>query len=212
MLALMVVILLSSEEEHKCHALESIALPLRGEVKHFKSALEEAYAIQSQSQSQERLGCGVRALLCPNGHLRGLAKGLLTGGDDRKVRYWDLQHPEKSFTVSGDVPGETRSFYEAQRPGPGWWKTRESGQTTLSEVAGLEPPKLYVCQDSVSSPLVGAGSVDLLSSAAVGAVERKGAVAPCPAHRDSVLDLKLLDLHRPLVVSAGREGIIKLWR
>ncbi|KAF1779562.1 WD40 repeat [Phytophthora cactorum] len=85
----------------------------------------------------------------------------------------------------------------------------------------LSPPLITVCQDSsfYSSPggvagaaASGAGGVESAIS-----MERRGLVPPSPAHTDCILDLTLVELGSsqnpsPMLVSSGRDALIKVWK
>lgn len=133
----------------------------------------------------------VRAMVVPTTVFRGVTSSLLTAGDDRHIRFWDLNAPKKSFTISGVFPGESRSFYDT------------SSSPANSETKGL--PLIYMCQDHSRS-----SSSGLLSHTP--ALERRGPVAPVPNHKDCILDLKLIDVRMPMILSSGRDGVIKIWR
>ncbi|KAE8912927.1 hypothetical protein PF005_g10565 [Phytophthora fragariae] len=85
----------------------------------------------------------------------------------------------------------------------------------------LSPPLITVCQDSsfYSSP----GGVAGAAASGVGGVEsaigmeRRGLVPPSPAHTDCILDLTLVELGSsqnpsPMLVSSGRDAVIKVWK
>lgn len=182
----------------------------------------------------------VRALLCPSLHFRGMSDALITGGEDKQIRYWDIQNGKASYTVSGS--GESKSFYDNQPAPADWWRMSSSHQqqqqhanngdatphaggsgrapaapVTKPEMAWskLTPPVITICQDS--SYFGSRGSVSTESAAGGGVesavtMERRGLVPPSPAHTDCILDLALVDLNGPMLVSSGRDGLIKVWK
>ncbi|GMF18311.1 unnamed protein product [Phytophthora fragariaefolia] len=186
----------------------------------------------------------VRAMLCPSLHLRGIGDALITGGEDRQLRYWDIRNGKQSYTICGN--GEAKSFYDNQAPPNDWWRMNPSSSSsaaappqrfgempaapisttaaiTKPEMAWskLSPPLITVCQDSsiYSTPggvagaaASGAGGVESAIS-----MERRGLVAPSPAHTDCILGLTLVELGSsqnpsPMLVSSGRDALIKVWK
>ncbi|KAJ0412473.1 hypothetical protein ATCC90586_005493 [Pythium insidiosum] len=198
----------------------------------------------------------VRAILCPSLHFRGVADALITGGEDKQIRYWDIRNGKQSFTVCGD--GESKSFYDNQSAPSDWWRinssaggsgyagassdrndqlvsaaTLSSAPSSNSSLTGpssstsstpskpemawskLSPPIITICQDaSYFAAQGGIGAVLAAGGGVESAVtmERRGLVPPSPAHNDCILDLALVDLNGPLLVSSGRDGIIKVWK
>ncbi|TMW55206.1 hypothetical protein Poli38472_013097 [Pythium oligandrum] len=190
----------------------------------------------------------VRAILCPSLHFRGVADALITGGEDKQIRYWDIRNGKQSFTVCGN--SESKSFYDNQNAPSDWWRMRSStgpgansspeqsdalvsaasmgvsggGSSSSSSNAitkpemawsKLSPPIITICQDAsyfassggLSSSLAAGGGVESAVT-----MERRGLVPPSPAHSDCILDLTLVDLNGPVLVSSGRDGIIKVWK
>lgn len=191
--------------------------------------------IATTSHSEEP---SVRALLCPSLHFRGMSDALITGGEDKQIRYWDIRNGKSSYTVCGN--GESKSFYDTQNAPTDWWRMSSSHQQqqqgnnsdtiastpsvsrspasiTKPEMAWskLTPPQITICQDS--SYYGSQGSVGSVAAAGGGVenavtMERRGLVAPSPAHTDCILDLTLVDLNGPMLVSSGRDGLIKVWK
>lgn len=189
----------------------------------------------------------VRAMLCPSLHFRGVADALITGGEDKQIRYWDIRNGKQSFTVSGD--SESKSFYDNQSAPTDWWRmslstgpggsggnvasdalvsaatmgsTQSSSSSNTSNISKpeiawskLSAPIITICQDaSYYSAQAGIGGILATGGGVESAVtmERRGLVPPSPAHNDCILDLALVDLNGPVLISSGRDGIIKAWK
>ena len=142
----------------------------------------------------------VRCLLTPPA-LQVMAGGtsapfLVTAGADRRIRYWDLHHPgtigggQGSFMISGLETGQPRpTFYEPRT---------ESGTPIVPDC------DMYVCQDPNIAEAVISGTPE---------AEHRGPVPPTSNNDDCVLDLQVLNSgNRPLLLSAGRNGVVKVWR
>lgn len=139
-------------------------------------------------------------MMSPSTKLLGLANTLVTAGDDRRIRFWDLKNAKSSFTISGVDYGEPKSFYDSSPTGSDWKK--RTIETNMHAEQNLVPPVVYMCQDSLTD----------VPSSQNPASERRGPIPPSPGHNDSILDLQLVDVHVPMILSAGRDGLIKLWR
>jgi len=128
----------------------------------------------------------VRAMHFPNNRL------LITGGGDRKIRLWDLQGTRegksKSCTLVGSEFGNERMVEE--------YAYRDE----------REDSKTIVCFDK---PL----NVDFEGNPdSVVISERRGARPPIPHHADCILDIKMAKLPLHMMLSAGRDGVVKVWR
>ncbi|KAF1325164.1 Vps15 protein kinase, partial [Globisporangium splendens] len=176
----------------------------------------------------------VRAILCPSLHFRGMADALITGGEDKQIRYWDIRNGKSSYTVCGS--DEAKSFYDNQVAPNDWWRMSSSHQQQMNgggaivatpssaqspapitkpELAWkkLSPPGITICQDS--SYYSSQGSVSSVAATGGGVesavtMERRGLIPPSPAHTDCILDLTLVDLNGPMLVSSSRDGNIKI--
>ncbi|RHY31205.1 hypothetical protein DYB32_003677 [Aphanomyces invadans] len=142
----------------------------------------------------------IRALLCPSEF------SLLTAGEDRRIRFWDLRHPKKSLTVSGG--DSAPSFYDSQAAPDGWWRLNsDDPKVSKAELvwSKMPPPSILLCQDASSFGDHGDGYANPT-------LERRGPIAASPAHHDCILDLKMVDVSGPMVVSSARDGVVKVWR
>ncbi|CCI47798.1 unnamed protein product [Albugo candida] len=184
----------------------------------------------------------VRAILCPGNHLRNVGDAIITGGEDRQIRYWDLRNGKHAFTISGE--SQSTCFYDNQTAPNDWWRitntfgtqrkenpdtnsrtdewesegsisgrtcTNENtiGSVTKAQMAWskLNPPLITICQDSsyFSCP-----QPNGIANAV--AMERRGLIPPSTTHTDCILDLTLIDLNGPMLVSSARDGLIKVWK
>lgn len=232
--------LASESEACKCPTLLHVPIPHRS-----RSVLGSFLGILGITMSFDEISTtplseepSVRAIFCPSLHVRGIGDALITGGEDRQLRYWDIRNGKQSYTICGN--GEAKSFYSIQAPPNDWWRMNsDSGNATsqrfddipaapISTTATitkpelawskLSPPLITVCQDSspysnsadVAAPNY--GSVETAIS-----MERRGLVPPSPAHTDCILDLTLVGLNSgqyssPMLVSSGRDALIKVWK
>ncbi|KAL3661264.1 hypothetical protein V7S43_013872 [Phytophthora oleae] len=223
----------SEADACKCPTLLHVAIPHRS-----RSVLGSFLGLMGIATAFEEIDTlplgeepSVRAMLCPSLHMRGIGDALITGGEDRQLRYWDIRNGKQSYTICGN--GEAKSFYDNQTPPSEWWRMNPSSSSSAGHHAAvpgattaditkpekawrqLSPPLITVCQDSsfYSSPgASGAGGVESAIS-----MERRGLVPPSPAHTDCILDLTLVELGSsqnpsPMLVSSGRDALIKVWK
>jgi WD40 repeat protein/serine/threonine protein kinase len=103
----------------------------------------------------------------------------LTGGADRKLRFWNFDAPQKSCIISGKDPREDISY--------------NTWETSGKHISGLEE----VRSPTRDGPLV-APTQPL----------------PSTGHCDTILDVKVLELHskKVMAISASRDGVIKVWK
>eukprot|EP01039_Chlorochromonas_danica_P000671 gene672-726_t len=115
---------------------------------------------------------------------------LITAGSDRHIRYWDFRAPEQCYTVAGLEATQSKSLFA----------TPKIGNNDAS------PGRLFVCYVS-SLP-----SAQTLMQTHQPVRELRGLVAPSVNCRDGVTDLKDLEVPMRMLISASRDGEIKLWR
>eukprot|EP00668_Euglena_longa_P001348 GGOE01001600.1.p1 GENE.GGOE01001600.1~~GGOE01001600.1.p1 ORF type:complete len:1493 (+),score=277.55 GGOE01001600.1:57-4535(+) len=111
----------------------------------------------------------------------------ITGGTDRKIRFWDSSNPGHSYTVSGLDPGE---------PQPKFTESRVQSMTEVRE----QPMQM--------------GDDDLRKSRghhATSTLNRN-----VTAHKDCITSLALVcpmpQTNIPLLVSSSRDGMVKIWQ
>ncbi|KAI9774272.1 MAG: Serine/threonine-protein kinase [Geoglossum simile] len=127
----------------------------------------------------------------------------ITGGSDRKIRYWDLTHVEASLVVSGLDAEETKPTFTSSHPTP---------SLTLNTERLPQP--------GPTSPNAGAGIRTAPNSSA-----RRGSGKPprstvislqqqqlLKSHLDSVLDVALLEVPYGMTISVDRSGIIYVFQ
>ncbi|CEG40000.1 vps15 protein kinase [Plasmopara halstedii] len=225
----------SEAEACKCPTLLHVPIPHRSRsvLGSFLGILGITMAFDEISSSSLSEEPSVRAMLYPSLHVRGIGDALITGGEDRQLRYWDIRNGKQSYTICGNE--EAKSFYDIQAPPSDWWRMNSgaisplrynempaapmstTAAITKPELAWskLSPPLITVCQDSSFYSGAAASSSDGVESAI--SMERRGLVPPSPAHTDCILDLTLVELGTsqnlsPMLVSSGRDALIKVWK
>jgi len=135
------------------------------------SELTEYTEINANSKSSINF-MGTKALLNPKG-----CNYLITGGDDKRIRYWNFANISNSYTISGLPSGYPKSKYLS---------------TPMED--------LLIHQEIPNSE-----DIPIVSP-------KKGPTFPTVAHKESILDLKLLEHPHRMLISASRDGIIKVWK
>eukprot|EP00928_Gymnodinium_smaydae_P016144 TRINITY_DN16017_c0_g1_i1.p1 TRINITY_DN16017_c0_g1~~TRINITY_DN16017_c0_g1_i1.p1 ORF type:complete len:593 (+),score=134.25 TRINITY_DN16017_c0_g1_i1:228-1781(+) len=201
-------------------AAQSVAVPTLLSVPLSASSGSGSGALQEQSwnsllQPPRGSAGSVRALWLP----RGSRNGLLAAGADRKVRYWSLD-PERQASEAYVVTPP-----DALAPGP-------NAAYPSSSTASASPPRTsytssrigdvpVVQEQFLPSPLrssprsANAGSRSGFGgdgSAAAGAGAAGAQHGTNPNHRDAILDMCAISLQHDILVTAGRDGLVKLWR
>ncbi|KAK7079720.1 phosphoinositide-3-kinase, regulatory subunit 4, partial [Halocaridina rubra] len=109
---------------------------------------------------------------------------VLAGGTDCRLRYWDLAEPESSYIVC----------YAAQDP---YLQCPISYSSRV--VDGTE-----VIVETLSRPRTSASSGD--------DTPRRGPDQPPPGHKDTIQDVTVMNEPQRLVITAARDGTIKMWK
>ncbi|KAL7529541.1 hypothetical protein ACHAXR_003020 [Thalassiosira sp. AJA248-18] len=109
---------------------------------------------------------------------------LMTGGSDHMIRCWDINSASKSCCVSG---------LEQNQPPPSFEQIQVGGNS-----------RLILCRQPSIPPL------SLTESSKLPLRNRQGVVKCNNRHLDSILDLKIVQ-NPALLLSASRDGLIKLW-
>jgi WD40 repeat protein len=107
---------------------------------------------------------------------------LLTAGTDRSIRCWDFSTAQQCFNIAGYEPSQPRAQYRAVGD------------------------KLLVCY----SPAL--PSADKIAQSQLPQRENRGLGSVPGNFRDSVLDLKDLEVPQKLLLSSSRDGEIKVWK
>ena len=153
----------------------------------------------------------VRAILCPMSEpqLHGSSSpgsSLISAGSDCHIRFWDVAQPRKSYTMSGLLANQSSPSYDLAYARV-WSAPRKAG--TDCNVPGKlvrrsqwrRPNELCLCQDAL---------VPTHDAPA------KGSGGPIPAstnHADAVTALGGISLpSMRLLISGGRDGVVKVWR
>ena len=132
---------------------------------------------------------------------------LITGGTDRHIRYWDFSSPSNCYTISGLYPDEARPTFE-----------------NVDNLSSSSSCQLFLCRQkftdhSVSSTAnntdrfalhektnTASSNVSASSSSAT-----KNNQSVNNSHQDAILDLKTISYPMNALLSASRDGSIKLW-
>lgn len=163
------------------------------------------FATNIEPSSTGNADRGVRAMVAGNGSLEGSEQRdvrhafILTGGSDKKLRFWDLSRVENSTVFSGLVQDEDKPTYMATHP------------TTAMTLNTERRPR---GQASGSSSNSGAEGGRQGSRRANGAKPARSTVISTQqqqllkSHLDSILDVALLESPYTMTVSVDRSGVV----
>lgn len=115
----------------------------------------------------------------------------LTGGSDKRLRFWDLSRAEKSCVYSGLLPDEARPTYATQQPAANLSLTTERFSRSANNADGSvktsgRPPR---------STVISQQQAQLLQS-----------------HSDSILDVAILESPYMMSVSVDRNGVVFIFQ
>lgn len=181
-------------------------------------ALTVGNKLQSMAAAS-RDGDGSLLMSVPEGGALGSATAappgfVVTAGEDRVVRYWDLVKPSEGMVVCGSPKEKGVVFRRVAS-----CTTVELGLTEGSrQSAGSQPALLYTLPASASrtagTERDGAGggsarSVAAVDKTAVAQMQRQ----PFRPHYDAICALGTVETSSSsCVISADRSGVIKVWR
>lgn len=111
---------------------------------------------------------------------------IISGGEDRKLRFWDLGNLEKSVVVNGSDEGEERPTYSVVR------SSTPQGDT----------PTVYTERTPPSRPSGAGRRTQLITS---------NQHTLLKAHQDAITALAILELPFRCIISGDRSGVIKAW-
>tara|TARA_A100001015_G_scaffold122738_1_gene136037 strand:- start:2162 stop:3016 length:855 start_codon:yes stop_codon:yes gene_type:complete len=129
---------------------------------------------------------------------------LLAAGTDGKVRYWSLDYErgqhgvDKCYQVT---PGGSACQYDSSCLGD-VFVVSEQPKANVTSPTNARPGNAR--RDAMATPLS--------KQNADGQVADFGPVPPDPNHRDAILDMTVLVNQENILVTAGRDGLVKLWR
>lgn len=173
------------QSESPIRSINPLSLPsLRG-CNRRQAGVTEAFvaeftATACDEKARQGGGRGITCFLCHEG------EGVLTGGKDRVVRYWDVNNTERSHRVVKSYEGQF--VYRFSR--------RSENSTVLYEEHTLR-------QLDASHGAGSAGPTWQL---------RRGAVSRETVHLDHITDMQAFEFPNKRLVTADRSGRIKIWR
>ncbi|CAN0446183.1 unnamed protein product, partial [Phaeothamnion confervicola] len=119
---------------------------------------------------------------------------LVTAGTDRCIRSWDFVSPQRCYILSGREPTQPLPVAEYFRaPAPSYSGGGEEAVMCLFRGRAAASPETL---PSSHAPLL----------------EERGLLPPRTGHDDAVLDLKMCEAPVRMLLSSGRDGVVKVWR
>ncbi|CEL91608.1 unnamed protein product [Vitrella brassicaformis CCMP3155] len=147
---------------------------------------------------------------------------ILAGGTDRKVRYLSLERcTSDSYVVIGGQGSGGRDAAAASSSFASYAATNVDSTLVVQEYTqggggGSSHGGGYGRQDS---DLYGEGEMMNEGGMAhtgrfegLGDVSEMGPMPPSPHHRDAILDVRVMSLSSHLMITSGRDGLVKIWK
>eukprot|EP01132_Coremiostelium_polycephalum_P010002 gene10002-12267_t len=169
--------------------------------------LSSSLSQPSTQQQQERKTPPVRALLSPPN-----CSYIITAGDDKRIKYWDWDNPSQSYYIS---PGK-------ESPPPFIHKFNPNTQTgtEIHEEVWYDNSNSFftnTLQQQPTSSLSSSTSLGSSSGSGIGSgsgkQKQKGGMSmPTIHHQESILDLKIMEVPNPMLISASTDGVVKVWK
>lgn len=110
---------------------------------------------------------------------------LLAGGSDQRLRFWDLENPCESYMAIA-APNDTvpaSTYMYKSRLIDGTCVIHESNDTAHAKNAGRTDE-----------------------------IPRAGPEPPSPGHKDCICDIALCKASQCFMLTASRDGVIKVWK
>lgn len=108
---------------------------------------------------------------------------ILTAGSDRRIRLWDLVYPESSQMVAGAATDNLNNVVLQ-------YKSRLIDGTDVLQEVYCKPRQGGIHED----------------------LPRRGPDHPPMGHRECINDIAVTKLPQNYIISAGRDGVLKLWK
>ena len=159
----------------------------------FANSLEPATA-SSTDRGIRTMATGTDGDERASGNPRGTGTFLLTGGSDRKIRFWDLQRMESSSVISGLDVEELKPSYAVNQP-----------TATLTVVAEKTPPGGPTAENAGRGGRKAEGRTP---RSTVISLQQQQLLR---RHLDVITDIAVLESPYGMTVSADRAGVIYIF-
>jgi phosphoinositide-3-kinase, regulatory subunit 4 len=110
---------------------------------------------------------------------------VISAGVDKKIRYWDIANAKTSYVISGLEKLEPKPVYHS-------YSAMEDTVSVYEEMPGPYEEPIRAYDDT--------------------GLREPNLDPPATAHRDTILDLKILESPSRLLISCSRDGVIKVWK
>jgi len=162
-------------------SLSNVPLPQSSSISSMSSSMDSTASpspvILPANSTPPVQSVGVRAIMNPPD-----CSYLLTAGDDKRIRFWNIQNPNSSFTICG-LPSD--------QPKPKYGSIQAEGGN-VQVYQELPNPDAQSSSANIS--------------------KLRGPSAASTNHHESILDIKVMEYPHRMLISAGRDGVIKVWK
>ncbi|EGG21037.1 putative protein serine/threonine kinase [Cavenderia fasciculata] len=131
---------------------------------------------------------------------------LITAGDDKRIKYWDWDNPTtNSYYIS---PGRDPlpPFTNKVSFKTNGTQIQEELWSSTDQYSSANNP-VYSRPSTISSITSSSSSTGATSSS-----KPKTPTTPTIHHQETILDLKVMEVPQPMLISASADGIIKVWK
>jgi len=140
---------------------------------------------------------------------------LVSGASDKRVRFWDLLTPSNSCTVSG-LKSDDHKLRYASSPtvieGVQIYEEYPESHAAQFRAYDINSTPSPMSSNPSSSTHTPSNSNNTSSSIISSKPKNRGPPLPSPNHTEAILDVNLIELPHPMIVSCSREGVVKVWK
>ena len=129
---------------------------------------------------------------------------VITAGSDMRIRFWDLARIDQSYWISG-IKDQIECQYTSQRMDNitmHYEKISKSTSKLSPTTSSASLSSLLAGRNKSSSPLASHLPTQISSSSENSYMH----------HHDCITDLALTEVPYPMLISASRDGVIKVWK
>eukprot|EP01133_Synstelium_polycarpum_P006412 gene6412-7438_t len=115
----------------------------------------------------------------------------MTAGDDKRIKFWDWDNPTQSYYISSG---------------------KEAPQLNSHKV-GFAQQGTQVYEEVWDTPSLSTSANNYVqSSPSHSRPKQKVPTTPTIHHQETILDLKVMEVPQPMLISSSADGVVKIWK